>query len=302
MIFLRLDMTTLGTLRLLNSMIRRQVDSLYEYRMLRAHAAETLESLDIAQCTHFFPVHQLYREFCHPRCRTCPDFGPFLYIPTHSRVCLQCVLRHDPYRVAALDVGFACYPFLRRGRWDLPIVCFLDLLEGQYTSEMLIDVTHAQLMYQQQQQQQPPQSGSSRKEPAAQEWMYRLQDTYQRRLRSTVAFPCWDPHARVAEPGVYCYGCTKFWEISRGKSRRNPRNRQEHYAWNTTSAGSKGVDRAFRVPDLPQHFATCPDVVRKLWKGEDHTALRFGESVGRIIRVDASGGRGTGRSARVGKK
>ncbi|PYH87002.1 hypothetical protein BO82DRAFT_349541 [Aspergillus uvarum CBS 121591] len=300
MIFLHLDMITLGTLRLVDSIIRRQVDSLYEYRMLRAHAAETLKILDIAQCTHCFPAHQLYREFCHPRCRTCPDFGPYLYIPTLSRVCLQCVLRHDRYRVAALDVVFACFPYSRGDWWDLPVVCCLDLLEGQYISEMLIDVAQARLMYQQQQQQQ--QSGSSREEPAAQEWSYRLQDTYQRRLRSTVAFPCWDPHARIAEPGVYCYGCTKYWEISRGKSRRNPRNRQKHYAWNTRSPGSKGVDRAFRVPDLPQHFSTCPHVVSRLRKGEDHTALRFGESVGRIIRVDAGGEKGAGRSARVGKK
>ncbi|RAK79437.1 uncharacterized protein BO72DRAFT_44464 [Aspergillus fijiensis CBS 313.89] len=201
MIFFHLDMITLGNLRPVNTPMHRQVDSLYEYRMLRTHAAETLMNLDIARCTHNFPLHQLYRAFCHPRCQTCPDFGPFLYIPTLSRVCLQCVLRHSRYRVATLHDVSVCYG-LPEDRWDLPVVSCVDLLEGQYSSDRLIDVTQAGLLFRQHWRRR---FGSSSREigSALQEWTYWLRlDTCHARLRSTVAFPCWDPHARIAEPGV----------------------------------------------------------------------------------------------------
>ncbi|RAK75711.1 F-box protein [Aspergillus fijiensis CBS 313.89] len=259
MIFLNLDMVALGNLRQVNTTIHQQVDAaLFEYRLLRTHAAETLQALDLAQCTHYFSIQQLYHEFCHPRCRTCANFGPYLYLPSLSRVCFPCVLWHGRYRVASLEDVLQFYRLPLEDWCHLPVTyTAFDLLGKSPMSErMLIDITQAEALHKQRGRPPPPRESSTYRS------YYGL--TFHCRQASTVAFPYWDPHTRAAEPGAYCLGCTEFWERSRPKRRGAPKTWDEYYAWGpgVNWRGREAVERAFRVPELRQHFRTCPHVVR----------------------------------------
>ncbi|PYI25559.1 hypothetical protein BP00DRAFT_451996 [Aspergillus indologenus CBS 114.80] len=294
MIFLNLDMIALGTLRLVNTTIHHQVDAaLFEYRLLRDHAAETLQALDLAQCTHYFSIEQLYHEFSHPRPRTCANFGPYLYLPTLSRVCFPCLMQHGRYRVASLEDVLQFYRLPLEDWCHLPVIYTAFDLLGKYpmSERMLVDVTQAEALHKQHGSPPPPREGST---------VY-YGSTFHCRRASTVAFPYWDPHVRVAEPGAYCLGCTVFWERSRLKRRVDPRTWEQYYAWAAKSPGHGAVDRAFRLPELRQHFRTCPHVVRR-FAHEDEVARRFNVPIGRVFRVPTPrrrrhGGGGEGRAA-----
>lgn len=96
-VLLSLDLTSLGMLRRVNTAARRLIESLPEYSLLRKHASYTLRVMDATKCTSYFQIRWLFRELCHPRCRTCSDFGPFLYLPTITRSCLKCSIKlHQP--------------------------------------------------------------------------------------------------------------------------------------------------------------------------------------------------------------
>ncbi|OJK01620.1 hypothetical protein ASPACDRAFT_41882 [Aspergillus aculeatus ATCC 16872] len=274
MIFLNLDMIALGTLRL-------------------------------------FSIQQLYHEFCHPRCRTCANFGPYLYLPTLSRVCFPCVLWHRRYRVASLENVLQFYRLPLEDWCHLPVIDTAFDLLGKYpmSERMLIDITQAEALHKQRGS-PPPTRGAST-------YQSYYHSTFNSRLASTVAFPYWDPHTRAAESGTYCLGCTEFWERSRPKRRRDPQTWEQYYAWGpgARSRGHEAVERAYRVSDLRQHFRTCPHAVRRRRFGHEgeevvEMARRFDAPIGRVFRVPTPRRRRRGegrvavlrRSARLQKR
>jgi hypothetical protein len=90
LILLDLDLTSMGMLRRVDTTSWHLVESLPAYRLLRKHAPNTLRLMDATGCSSHFPIHWIFTEFCHPWCRTCGEFGPYLYLPTVSRSCYKC--------------------------------------------------------------------------------------------------------------------------------------------------------------------------------------------------------------------
>ncbi|OJD24116.1 hypothetical protein ACJ73_04522 [Blastomyces percursus] len=103
-ILLYLDLNSLLTLRLINTLYRTLIDSLHPYTLLKQHAPHTLRILHKVQLASQFPLHQLYTEFRHPHCRACGAFGPLVFLPTLTRCCDRCLWTQTRFQVAR--VGF----------------------------------------------------------------------------------------------------------------------------------------------------------------------------------------------------
>ncbi|RAH41726.1 F-box protein [Aspergillus brunneoviolaceus CBS 621.78] len=147
MILLDLDMLALSHLRSVNKTTKQIIDSLPEYHLLQTHAADTLRLLDLTQCTHHFSLGQLYRELRHPRCHTCGDFGPFLYIPTCSRSCFACNRTHRQYCIAPIEAVFQWYGLSLDNDWHrLPVIRTLDFNGWAYQEKMLVSMAQAKAL------------------------------------------------------------------------------------------------------------------------------------------------------------
>ncbi|KLJ07020.1 hypothetical protein EMPG_17495 [Blastomyces silverae] len=103
-ILLYLDLNSLLTLRLINTLYRTLIDSLHPYTLLKQHAPHTLRILHKVQLASHFPLHQLYSEFRHPHCRACGAFGPLVFLPTLTRCCHRCLWTRARFQVAR--IGF----------------------------------------------------------------------------------------------------------------------------------------------------------------------------------------------------
>ncbi|PYI36998.1 hypothetical protein BP00DRAFT_462799 [Aspergillus indologenus CBS 114.80] len=312
MIFLDLDMLTLSHLRSVNKTTQQIIDSLPEYHLLHTHAADTLRLLDLTQCTHHFSLGQLYREFRHPQCRTCGDFGPFLFIPTCTRSCFACNRTHTQYLMAPIKVMFSWYGLSLDNDWHrLPVVHTLDFTRWTQHERTLVSIAQAKALHLQldaprarRSRTGERRSGSHTGTPSptrySEYWASRW------RLSATVAFPYYDPVARSVETGVYCLGCVRYWENPQSTTQKDsgsgtPTTWEDYNeAWGTTrTPGSRDLDRAFLVQDMPAHFRDCPDVSRSRRRGK--TAWRFGKPVGATFRVSAEGGAVLRRSERLKK-
>ncbi|RAH76984.1 hypothetical protein BO86DRAFT_235282 [Aspergillus japonicus CBS 114.51] len=231
LILLSLDMITLDTIRLVNTTIQQQVDSsLFEYSLLRTHAVPTLKVLDLTQCTHHFSIQQLYHEFSHPQCRTCSDFGPYLYLPTLSRACFQCIMNHYRDQVTSFEHVLQIYRLRLADCHHLPVVYpFMNLRDNRPVPPvLLVDVAQAEALHLQHGGgglPRLPWGGLSSAGPRSR------QPSFPQQALPVVAFPYWDPRARVAESGVYCYGCTLFWENGRAQGWGDLHNWADYCAW-----------------------------------------------------------------------
>ncbi|GAD95692.1 conserved hypothetical protein [Paecilomyces variotii No. 5] len=102
-VLMNLDYGSTGKVRLLNSSYRRLVDSFPAYGILKKHARQCLRVMRRVKIDLQWSVGQIFTEMCSPRCRTCTDFGPFLFLPTCSRCCYSCLRSRDEYAMAYLS-------------------------------------------------------------------------------------------------------------------------------------------------------------------------------------------------------
>lgn len=99
-IFLDLDIFSLAMVRELNAYYKRVLDGLYEFKLLKQHASETFRIMYAVEINKSWNLSQIFAEFTHPRCRTCDNFGPFIFLLTFSRCCYNCLLHHWDYELA----------------------------------------------------------------------------------------------------------------------------------------------------------------------------------------------------------
>ncbi|QRD91125.1 hypothetical protein F9C07_5178 [Aspergillus flavus] len=282
LIFLDLDLPSLGMLRRVSRIGRRLVESLPAYSLLRALASDTLRVMDMIKCSSYFPIGWLFAEFCYPWCRTCTDFGPLLYFPTLTRSCYKCNFLQPDYQVE--PVRDVCFRFgltpndLRRS--SLPIIHPINRHRPR-----LMDVTQAEALGTKlhgggREMEQAYQFRLKERERdyhrRVQQWeKHRRQGTHtggrpRRRLKptsldenedsekpswriqATATFPYWDVRTQILEPGTYCKACTYHWE----EGNANDWRRMETI-WHPHPPSREAYYRAFLEADLPRHFLNC---------------------------------------------
>lgn len=104
-----LDYESTSRIRLLNSRYRKLVDSFPAYLILKNHARQTLRVMRKVKVDSRWSVGQIFAEMCYPRCRTCMDFGPFLFLPSCSRCCYTCLRSHSEYELAFVSSAKAVF-------------------------------------------------------------------------------------------------------------------------------------------------------------------------------------------------
>ncbi|PGH00030.1 hypothetical protein GX51_06029 [Blastomyces parvus] len=300
-ILLHLDLNSLLTLRLINTLYRTLIDSLHPYTLLKQHAPHTLRILHKVQLASHFPLHQLYAEFRHPHCRACGAFGPLVFLPTLTRCCDRCIWTRPRFQVARIGFLASQFPgdftdeeletlvsLLRQ----LPIVRVFTGVYGRDPSP--IDIVHEPIGIVSVAEAEKAivnwlgtverfrgviaslKAPRGRTEPSSD--VLRLMEMYgtarSRWMGTGVTdLPYWDAQRQMAESGIYCSPCA----LQREYENRYEYNEElggEGRRWDTliwdgdddagarNTDGPRGDDVAFYMGDICSHFEEC-ELLRK---------------------------------------
>ncbi|PLN80640.1 hypothetical protein BDW42DRAFT_201191 [Aspergillus taichungensis] len=292
-IFLELDVPSLGQVRRVNLATRHLVESFPAYQLLREHASHALRVMHATQCASSLSIRWLFTEFCQPWCRACGDFGPFLYLPTVTRLCFQCCLFNPDHRVAPVPHVMYHFGLSRNHIKSLPVIHNISTEEfpGEGIQRYkFVDVAQAQNLGLRKHgnSERMKQLAKDRSTAADDAYRQRRSDLRQGRRTKpvrrwgipphpthsddakfwrhcgTTAFPYWDRETLTLEPGMYCRACTYHWE---------EKVAEDHFflkwpifpaaSWKKQPLVKMAYDRAFRVMDLPEHFLHCPQVKKR---------------------------------------
>ncbi|KAL5339819.1 hypothetical protein BJX70DRAFT_362583 [Aspergillus crustosus] len=97
MVLAQLDLRSLTTLRLVNKRSREAVDAGTRYQQVITHARVVLQAALFIGTANFTTCQDLYTELCTGECRTCGDFGGYIYLLTCRRVCFRCFTNEIEY-------------------------------------------------------------------------------------------------------------------------------------------------------------------------------------------------------------
>ncbi|PWY72266.1 hypothetical protein BO70DRAFT_413863 [Aspergillus heteromorphus CBS 117.55] len=279
-ILLDLDLISIGTLREVDTIMRRVADSLPPYSLLRSLASDTIHVMEAVECVSYFPVRRLFAEFCHPYCRTCRDFGPFLYLPTLTRSCYKCNLLRPEYELAPLAEVFFRFGLEAQVLESLsairkinpPRYWLVDLAQAKAlgrrihgNSRATKQVHKARVKLREIDYERPIwqfERTQSRDIQCKRPWRRLINNSPSTavavgswRLEATAAFPYWDRKTQTLEPGAYCRACTYQWEQGNINDWRRLGPVGGSYPLSKEAAY-----RAFLEADLPEHFLHCPAV------------------------------------------
>ncbi|PLB51352.1 hypothetical protein P170DRAFT_436383 [Aspergillus steynii IBT 23096] len=280
LIIMELDLPSIGMMRRVNTTGRLAVESLPAYSLLKKHASNTLRLMAVTKCAKHFSISWLFSEFCQPWCRSCGDFGPFLYFPTATRLCYKCNFVEPEYEIAETSLlRFNLAISLKQLR-TIPIIHSFDLqptrrfanitqakalaTEVHGSDKAIATARRAEVRkrwkaYERRVQKWERSTRNSCKPRGPMFSELRKYDTDHNRvffsMRATAIFPYWDRQTRKIEPGVYCRACTyeaeelmDYW-------------RYDGSVWDDyPSARWKAYHRAFLEADIPEHFLNCPAV------------------------------------------
>lgn len=107
-----LDVRTVLTVRRINNFYCYIVDGMSEYHLIQSHAPETFKVMNATKSSSFISLKDLFAEFTRspPRCYTCSDFGPYLYLLGCHRCCFNCLLTRSEYHLGLpsnVEVAYA---------------------------------------------------------------------------------------------------------------------------------------------------------------------------------------------------
>ncbi|KAL2869658.1 uncharacterized protein BJX67DRAFT_391713 [Aspergillus lucknowensis] len=268
------DATVIPVLHQLPNELVQEILVIPPWFLLRKHATDTLRIMDATKCTSYFPIRWLFKEFCHPRCRTCTDFGLYLYLPTISRCCFNCTISRSEYRVAPTPDAMWHFGLSRKQLKSIPIIYPLP---SNRKGKRMVDVWQAErlgigihgslqkmkrLFLARVEEQRSKEEMRDRKwekegcigrAPARRLITMNLVDGVTPsnwRLKGTTSFPYWNRQTAKLEPGVYCRACTYDHEEMQTSSPGYP----------SCSESRKPYYRAYLESDMPEHFLHCPAV------------------------------------------
>ncbi|PYH95601.1 hypothetical protein BO71DRAFT_473673 [Aspergillus ellipticus CBS 707.79] len=266
LILLKLDLPSLGMLRRVDTTTRRLVES--------------LPLMHDVKCSNIC-IGQLFTEFCHPRCRSCSYFGPYLYLPAIRRSCYRCDHFRHSYRVAG--VADLCLQF---GLTQNQIKSLSTLQSRVKPHQRPVDLTLAKALgreihgshmameqafkrrlnerkesYEKRRKQWEIKGGRGSKSPPPHRRPHPISlftnpeaASHFRRMNAAIAFPYWD------------------------RSHSEPRARFLGSGWHTHFPSKDACYRAFLVSDLPKHFQHCA-AAKAMWKSKFRAARYRGMDV-----------------------
>ena len=115
-----LDFQSLFAFLMANTRCRTLVESFPTYKRTVAHAAGVLVAVNR---TKVLPIHtaaQIYAALTSEICFLCNDYGPFLFLLTAERCCLNCLRDDQSLRVFSFSRAASCFGLARSELAKLP--------------------------------------------------------------------------------------------------------------------------------------------------------------------------------------
>lgn len=237
------------------------MDSLPAYRDVVEHAPEVLHVLAVTDVVSMFSANQVHAAFVNHRCAFCPNFGPYLYVPSCSRCCDQCL--EQDRRTATISASDAaesiCVPetLLKQ----LPLVKVMPKLYSPSTidispaADFLVNVPEAY------------QLGRRRRDNGPLDIRFNHHQNDLRFMAAT-ALPFFTKSINKLEWGIYCKGCDGAGTASTDPS-------SPLYALLCRIKNLGRVPIAYTEEGLLEHLQVC-ESAKKLWNQhieEDDEAL-----------------------------
>lgn len=101
-IFMFLDLDALRIVLQINSTYFCLATNLPAYKLLRQYASQVLQIMHMTQTAGYFSLYQVFGEFCQPYCRTCGNFGAYIFLLNFTRCCLYCLTFSKDYALVPL--------------------------------------------------------------------------------------------------------------------------------------------------------------------------------------------------------
>ena len=108
-IFQYLDLPTLQNFGYTSIRGRLLLEALSNYRELVTYAPRSLACLKRTDQITLHSIAQVRDALTRPRCFTCSDFAPLLYMPTCDRCCLNCLFYKRSLRMLPLSNASLCF-------------------------------------------------------------------------------------------------------------------------------------------------------------------------------------------------
>lgn len=198
-IVLELDMESVLAFRQTSVSAAQAVSSVREYRLVVAYALDALCAMLRTHVANRITLRQFYRLLCERTCTFCTLYANFIYLPTTSRCCFNCMgaislpERAGLMLIAAVETTFQLSAESLAGLSTFPNVPGMH--QGIYGDFVVF--SDAIKAYQNEHQGIPPPE--------------QLLISMERMMLHAIAFLCampvYDPKSDKAFAGVYCEGC-----------------------------------------------------------------------------------------------
>ncbi|KAK2805004.1 hypothetical protein FQN51_001098 [Onygenales sp. PD_10] len=99
------------------------VESLPGYYRLVQHAPRMLGALARTRLIRFHSTSTLYQALLSERCRSCGEFGPFIFLPTCERCCYECLHRNQSFWVIPTSMAEKCFKLTKHQLEGVPFMC-----------------------------------------------------------------------------------------------------------------------------------------------------------------------------------
>ncbi|KAK2808631.1 hypothetical protein FQN50_004495 [Emmonsiellopsis sp. PD_5] len=99
------------------------VESLPGYYRLVQHAPGMLGALARTRLIRFHSTSTLYQALLSEKCRSCGEFGPFIFLPTCERCCYECLHRNQSFWVIPTSMAEKCFKLTKHQLQGIPLMC-----------------------------------------------------------------------------------------------------------------------------------------------------------------------------------
>ena len=262
MVFNNLDFQSLEVLRRLSSRTREVVDSFPAHQDMTARAPDVLRALSHIGIISHFTAARLSGALYADRCVVCNDFGPYLFLLTLSRCCLNCLDNDLRLRVTTIPGAMTCYGLTRKALRSLLTVQLQGLSQrDERKSEHFVSADDARALgiathgsaeamdhfSRAEVEKKMIEYESGRRETKPRSLALRSHDPRDRRqYYVSTAFPHFDPGSKRVELGIWCKGC-KNRRLGYGNVDKPERRKKLQ----------KAKDKAFSEAEFLKHYEEC---------------------------------------------
>jgi hypothetical protein len=255
---LELDIRSYFNFRQTNRRAREIASSLYEYHNLVKHGLESLRAVLRTGIHPYVTISDLYRALCTRRCDVCcGEFGGFLFLPSVTRCCFNCIEASNHLRVISVAALAKRAGIPRRKLHSLSPI--LRTLPGTYSMEQRSRKSRSTLVSHQRAFGALCRLGLSTE--AAASVLSDIGETHIGRFMASTPLPLFDPITTEIEHGICCKGCQIAVEEEVDDGSMDLYRRR---------------DRVYSKEGYLNHFPKCPQSI-SLWNSSKEGTMSVDE-------------------------